>query len=84
MGWLGNGEATIVDLFAGTGGMGLASLLTAELRNRSRIVYAAEVDPEYLTTIRQNYDYYAQNMVTQRSYTFASRANRSCEKNFDQ
>jgi len=59
MGWLGSKSATIVDLFAGTGGMGLASLLTPELRDRARIVYTAEIDPEYLATIRQNYEYFA-------------------------
>jgi DNA-cytosine methyltransferase len=58
-GWLRNKTATIVDLFAGTGGMGLASLLTPELKERARIVHVGELDADYVSTIRQNCDYFS-------------------------
>jgi DNA-cytosine methyltransferase len=58
MGWLRNKTATVVDLFAGTGGMGLATLLTDELRDRARIVHVAELDNDYVDTIRLNYSYF--------------------------
>jgi DNA-cytosine methyltransferase len=59
MGWLGNKTATVVDLFAGTGGMGLATLLTPELKSRATVVLAAEIDEKYLAMIQQNYDYFS-------------------------
>lgn len=62
MGWLGTKAATIVDLFAGTGGMGLASLLTPELRGRAKVIYTAELDPDYVATIRQNYAFFARRI----------------------
>jgi len=62
--WLRNKTATIVDLFAGTGGMGLASLLTPALRNRARIVHVAELSSEYVEIIRKNYDYFRRRIGT--------------------
>jgi DNA (cytosine-5)-methyltransferase 1 len=58
-GWLNNRTATIVDLFAGTGGMGLASLITRELRHRAQVVHVGELNAEYISTIRRNYEYFA-------------------------
>ena len=58
-GWLNGKEATVTDLFAGTAGMGLATLLSGRLRDRSRIIYTAELDADYVVTIRQNYSYFS-------------------------
>jgi DNA (cytosine-5)-methyltransferase 1 len=58
-GWLRNKTATVVDLFAGTGGMGIASILTPNLKDRARIVYVGELDADYVSTIRRNYQYFA-------------------------
>ena len=61
-GWMGRDAATVADLFAGTGGMGLASLLTSELRDQAQIIFTAELEPSYVSMIRRNYSYFARRI----------------------
>lgn len=55
-------EYKIVDLFAGTGGMGLAALRSSALRDRGRIVWTAEINPVYTSSIERNYKYFAERI----------------------
>lgn len=52
----------IVDLFAGTGGMGLAALSSRPFRDTGRIVWTAEIDPRYARTIENNYRRFASSI----------------------
>jgi len=61
-GWLRGKTANVVDLFAGTGGMGLASLLSTRLTGRSRILHCAELNSAYVSTIRANYEFYGKHI----------------------
>lgn len=45
----------VVELFAGAGGMGLGFLLAGSGPSQFRLVYAGEVDPIYVQTLRTNY-----------------------------
>ncbi len=49
----------VVDLFAGTGGMGLAALSASCLQSSGRIVWTAESNPRYVDTIIRNYRRFA-------------------------
>jgi DNA (cytosine-5)-methyltransferase 1 len=66
---LGSEEAhvrryNIVDLFAGTGGMGLAALSVPCFERSGRIVWTAEINPRYVDTIKRNYRHYAEMIGT--------------------
>jgi DNA (cytosine-5)-methyltransferase 1 len=61
-GWLHGKTANVVDLFAGTGGMGLASLLATHLRGRARIIHCGELNGSYVSSIRANYTYFAERI----------------------
>ncbi len=54
----------IVDLFAGTGGMGLAALSAAQFRDSGRIVWTAELNPRYVGVISRNYRKHSQTIGT--------------------
>jgi DNA-cytosine methyltransferase len=54
----------IVDLFAGTGGMGLAALSVPCFERSGRIVWTAEINPRYVDTIRRNYRHYVATIGT--------------------
>lgn len=53
---------SIVDLFAGTGGMGLAALCSDYFRHAGRIVWTAELDPRYVNVINRNYVRFAKSI----------------------
>ena len=61
-GWLRGKTANIVDLFAGTGGMGLASLVSKQLAGRSRILHCAELNGAYVSSIRTNFEFFAEHI----------------------
>lgn len=61
-GWLKGQVATVADLFAGTAGMSLAALMTPELRGRARVVHVAELESEYVETIRRNYEFFGDHI----------------------
>jgi len=54
----------VVDLFAGTGGMGLAALSVPSFKGAGRVVWTAEINPRYVDTIQRNYRYYAEVVGT--------------------
>jgi len=50
-------QRTMLELFAGAGGLGLGFLLSGTERSNYRLVYSAEVEPIYVQTLRQNHSY---------------------------
>lgn len=51
----GSSAVNVVELFAGAGGMGLGFLLAQSRLARYRLLYAGEVDPIYVDTLRSNH-----------------------------
>jgi len=52
-------ELTVIDLFAGAGGMGLGFLAASNETSGYRVIGAAEIDPIYLSSLINNYVTYA-------------------------
>lgn len=48
-------ELTVIDLFAGAGGMGLGFLSASNKKSGYRVIEVAEIDPIYLSSLRRNY-----------------------------
>ena len=50
-----SGSITVVELFAGAGGMGLGFLLARNERSHCRILFSGEVDPIFVSTLNRNH-----------------------------
>src|SRR5262249_50795464 len=54
---------SVLELFAGAGGLGLGFLLARRQAQHYRILCSAEVEPIYVQTLRQNHRYYKEHLA---------------------
>lgn len=58
-------KRTVVELFAGAGGLGLGFLMAGDERRTFRIVASAEVHPIFVSTLRDNHGYIGAHLSRQ-------------------
>jgi len=54
-------DVRVVELFAGSGGMGVGFLMAGEQKKGFRIINSAEINPIYLKSLETNYKYFYNN-----------------------
>ena len=52
----------VVELFAGAGGLGLGFLLAGDVQRKYRLLYSAEVEPIYVSTLRRNHSFFRRHL----------------------
>ena len=52
----------VVELFAGAGGLGLGFLLAGDAQRKFKLLYSAEVEPIYVSTLRRNHSFFRRHL----------------------